>query len=121
MYSLEKIRKYENLHIVFWLIKDTCWMLEIKWLGALMIIPTLAVAVTIVFKTIKSSEVFINLAIFCWISANSYWMCAEFFFDNQFKHLSAIPFAIGFVFVAAYYIKVSLSKSKDSSSHNLQP
>lgn len=57
MNPLEKIRKHENLHIVFWLIKDTCWMLEIKWLGALMIIPTLFVAITIVVKTLKSTDV----------------------------------------------------------------
>lgn len=120
MNPLEKIRKHENLHIVFWLIKDTCWMLEIKWLGALMIIPTLLVAINIVFKTRKLTDVYINLAIFCWISANSYWMCMEFFFNNHYKNLAAIPFALGFIFVALFYIKSALIKSTDSSASNPQ-
>jgi hypothetical protein len=29
----------------------------------------------------------------------------EFFYNNQFKHLAAIPFALGFVFVAIFYLK----------------
>lgn len=116
MIQIEKIRKYENLHIVFWLIKDTCWMLEVKWLGALMIIPTLFVAISIVIKTLKSPDLYINLAIFCWISANSFWMCMEFFFNNHFKNLAAIPFALGFIFVALYYVKSAIAKSTNSSA-----
>lgn len=105
MSTFEKIRKYENLHIVFWLIKDTCWMLEIKWLGALMIIPTLLVALYIVLKTRGSNDVFLNLAILCWISANSFWMCMEFFMNNEYKNYSGIPFALGFVFVGIFYFR----------------
>lgn len=41
----ERLRRQENLHIVFWLIKDSCWMLEIRWLGALMVGPALFMAV----------------------------------------------------------------------------
>ena len=51
MEIFDKIRKYENLHIIFWLIKDTCWMLGLKVLGALMIFPTLGVAIYIIYKT----------------------------------------------------------------------
>jgi hypothetical protein len=43
MALIDKIKKFENLHIVFWLIKDTCWMLEIKWLGTLMVLQTIGV------------------------------------------------------------------------------
>lgn len=99
----DKIRKFENLHIVFWLVKDTCWMLELKWLGALMILPTVALAVYLVIKTLKLREFFINMAIFFWISANSFWMIMEFFNDNQFKYFASIPFGLGFVFVAIFY------------------
>jgi hypothetical protein len=99
-----RIRKYENLHIVFWLVKDSCWMMEFRTLGAIMIIPTFLLAVYLVVKTIGHREVYINSAILCWITANSYWMIVEFFNDDQYKELSAIPFLIGFVFVALYYI-----------------
>jgi len=106
MELIDKIRKYESLHIVFWLIKDTCWMLETRWLGALMIAPTLAVAVYIIVKTWRMPDVYINLAIFFWITANSYWMCVEFFFKSHNKDYAAIPFALGFVFVGIYYFGV---------------
>ncbi len=102
---INKVRKLENLHIVFWLIKDTCWMMELKLLGTLMIIPALFMAVYIIIHTRKTLEVFINAAILCWISANSYWMFVEFFFHNHYKHLSLIPFGLGFVLVAIYFFK----------------
>ncbi len=56
MVAPENIKKYENLHIVFWLIKDSCWMLELRWLGILMIIPTLTIALLIAFVTRKTVE-----------------------------------------------------------------
>ncbi len=105
MELLDKIRKYENLHIVFWLVKDSCWMLELKWLGAIMMVPTLFLAVFLVFKTARSTDVFINLAIFFWIVANSYWMMMEFFNNNHYKNLAAIPFGLGFIMVGIFYIK----------------
>src|SRR5690606_27677314 len=106
MELIDKIRKYENLHIVFWLIKDICWMLETKWLGALMIAPTLAVAVYIIIKTWRMPDVYINLAIFFWIAANSYWMGGEFFFQDQNYNYAAISFSLGFLFVGNYYFGV---------------
>ena len=102
---LEKIRRFENLHIVFWLIKDSCWMLEWKLTGVLMIIPTLFLGVYLTIKTFKDREVFINAAVLCWICANSYWMVVEFYFNDAFKHLSGIPFGLGCVFVAIYYLR----------------
>ena len=100
-----RIRKFENLHIVFWLVKDTCWMMEWRYMGLIMIVPTFLLAVYLALKTIRHREFFINAAIFFWITANSYWMIVEFFFDDRGKHLSAIPFALGFVSVAVYYLK----------------
>ncbi|MBA3664136.1 MAG: hypothetical protein H0W61_08015 [Bacteroidetes bacterium] len=99
----DKIRKYESMHIVFWLIKDTCWMLELRWIGALMIFPTLSLAVYLVYKTLKTHDVYINIAIFFWIAANSFWMMMEFFNENHYKNFAAIPFGLGFAFVALFY------------------
>jgi hypothetical protein len=58
------------------------------------------------------SELAHNLAVAFWISANSYWMIAEFFgFDEikvfngyEGKHLAMIPFLIGVVILAWYYL-----------------
>lgn len=105
MELLDKIRKYESMHIVFWLIKDSCWMLELKTLGAVMIIPTIFIAVYILLKTLKTVDAYINAAILFWISANSFWMLMEFFNDNELRYFASIPFAIGFLFVGLFYWK----------------
>lgn len=108
-----RYRKMENMHIVFWLIKDVSWCMIWKVMGLAMIAPTLAIAIIIAWRTrdIKS-ELAHNLAITFWISANAYWMISEFFhFDTihiwrQFegKHLAIIPFVIGVVILANYYL-----------------
>lgn len=84
-------RKMENMHIPLWLIKDTCWMFQWELLGVAMIIPTLSMAIYIVFVTRKLNDVFLNLAITFWIAANSYWMCAEFFHLKNGKRLQHSP------------------------------
>lgn len=103
----------ENLHIVFWLFKDVAWCLGFKWLGTLMIVPTLIISIVIAYRTRQYvSELCHNLAITVWISANSYWMLSEFFgFDHlaiwgnyTFKHLAIIPFTIGILILAYYYV-----------------
>lgn len=101
----ERLKKQENLHILFWLIKDSCWMLEIKWLGALMVVPALLMAVRICYITRKTEDLLINLAILCWITANSYWMLVEFFAQNAYKNLAGFPFAFGFAFVGLFYYR----------------
>jgi hypothetical protein len=106
-------RKMENLHIVFWLLKDISWCLVWKPLGLAMIFPTLIIAIIIAMRTRNLvSELCHNLAIVFWISANSYWMIAEFFhFDEVIvtgsincKHLAIIPFGIGILTLAFYYL-----------------
>ena len=105
MHISNDIRRSENLHIVFWLIKDTCWMLQLKVLGLTMVAPALFVAVHIMIKSWKENDVFLNAAIVCWITANSYWMIVEFFFEDRGKLLAAIPFGLGFLFVIIFYAK----------------
>lgn len=106
-------RKMENLHIVFWLFKDISWCLVWKPLGILMIIPTLIIAIIITIRNRKlMSETCHNAAIVFWITANSYWMISEFlhfdtgvvYGDITFKHLSIIPFTIGILILAYYYL-----------------
>ena len=108
-----KYRKMENLHIVFCLFKDVAWCLGLKWLGTVMIIPTLIISIVIAYRTRQYvSELCHNLAITVWISANSYWMVSEFFgFDHHiiwgtytFKHLAIIPFTIGILILGYYYL-----------------
>ena len=108
-----RYRRMENLHIVFWLFKDISWCMIWKPLGIAMIFPTMIIAIIISWRTRQyMSELCHNLAITVWIAANSYWMISEFFhFDSNplfgeytFKHLSIIPFVLGILCLAFYYI-----------------
>lgn len=85
-------------------------MLELKTLGAVMIVPTIFIAVYILIKTRKTVDAFINAAILCWISANSYWMLMEFFNDNRLRYFASIPFAFGFLFVGIFYMRQYMAR-----------
>ena len=108
-----KYRKMENLHIVFWIFKDIGWCMGFTLLGITMIVPTLLISIIIAWRTRQIvSELCHNLAITVWISANSFWMCTEFFgvdhlaigYGFTVKHLAMIPFLIGMLILAYYYI-----------------
>ncbi len=107
-----KYRKMENLHIVFWLLKDIGWCLIWQPLGIIMIFPTLLISIVIAYRTRgMMSELCHNLAITLWITANSYWMISEFLhFDAHivfgtvtYKHLALIPFLSGLACLIYYY------------------
>jgi hypothetical protein len=119
MNPFEKIRQYENLHIVFWLIKDTCWMLELKILGAIMVIPTMLLCIWIISKTRHTLDVYINTAILFWICANSYWMLTEFFGDIHYKFYASVPFGLGFLFALIYCAKYYKLKYISSENNEL--
>lgn len=108
-----RYRKMENMHIIFWLLKDVSWCLIWKVLGMVMILPTLIISLIIAWRTRElKSELAHNLAISFWISANSYWMISEFYgFDDvhiwqglEARHLALIPFGAGIAILAFYYI-----------------
>lgn len=114
VYSIPaRYRKMENLHIVFWIIKDISWCMGWKVLGIGMIVPTLFVALFISWRTRHIiSELTHNLAVAFWICANSTWMIMEFiqrdeevFFDLLTgKQLSLVPFGIGSLILIYYYL-----------------
>jgi hypothetical protein len=106
-------RKMENLHILFWLFKDIAWCMGWRPLGVIMIVPTLFISIVIAWRTRQIvSELCHNLAIVVWISANSFWMCTEFFKVDTVeiyngitvKHLAMIPFVTGILILAFYYL-----------------
>jgi hypothetical protein len=126
IYSVpNRFRKMENMHVVFWLMKDISWCMIWKPIGITMIIPTLSIAIWISWKNRQiKSELAHNLAIVFWISANAYWMISEFFgFDEYIvwkeitgKHLALIPFITGALILLYYYAvqrpkELKLSKS----------
>jgi hypothetical protein len=109
MYCIpDRFRRTENLHILFWLVKDVSWAMLWKPIGVFMIIPTISVAILITWQTRKiKSELFHNLAVTFWICANALWMILEFTGnDDHYRKFTAIPFSIGLFFIAAYYLVI---------------
>jgi hypothetical protein len=99
------LRRTENIHIVLWLIKDICWVLNFRIGGMIMIVPTLLVAMYITWKGRNyRSELFHNIAVCLWISANINWMIGEFYYDDTTRPLSIVFFALGLAFIFYYYI-----------------
>ncbi|MBM3415507.1 MAG: hypothetical protein FJY20_03470 [Bacteroidetes bacterium] len=102
----------ENMHIVFWLVKDISWCLIWRELGIAMFVPTLTIAIIIAWRTRSiRAELAHNLAIAFWITANGYWMISEFFAFNEHiiwnwvtgKHMALIPFFTGASILLYYY------------------
>ena len=112
-----RFRRTENLHIVFWLIKDLCWVMLWRPLGLVMIVPTIGAALLITWQTrhIKS-ELLHNLAVVFWIFANAYWMITEFFSDDDsLRYYAVIPFCLGIIVIAYYYLGLFWSLRKPRS------
>lgn len=113
IYSIPlKHRKTENLHIVFWLMKDISWCMLWRALGIFMIVPTLGAAIWITWRARANRTDFAhNLAVVFWISANAWWMITEFFeFDEtplwlgvSGRHFSMIPFLLGALVLLWHY------------------
>ena len=113
IYSIPaNFRRTENLHILLWLLKDISWAMNLRIAGLVMIVPTLTVAILITWQTRHmKSELFHNLAVDFWITANCTWMIGEFFhWDENLWHgyglrqASIIPFALGLGILAYYYL-----------------
>lgn len=111
-YIPARFRRIENLHILFWLIKDLCWAMNFKYMAMFMIIPTMGVAILITWQTrFIVSELVHNLAVILWITANCMWMVGEFFkWDENLigkyglRQFAVIPFALGLLVLLYYYL-----------------
>lgn len=101
---LRSIRDFENFHILLWLIKDTCWLLEFHTAAMISIVPTVGFAVYIAIKSRDDRKEFIHsLAVCLWITANATWMIGEFFYNDAWRPVALVFFLGGLVLVAGYY------------------
>jgi hypothetical protein len=97
-------RWIENLHIFLWLIKDTCWATAWRPGGIFMIIPTISVAIYLLFRSRKNrTDLYHNAAVCMWISANSIWMVGEFF-NKDLRPMAVVFFGLGLAILLIYYI-----------------
>jgi len=96
-------RWLENLHILLWLIKDACWAVVWKPGAIAMIIPTITVAIYLLYKCKRNkTELYHNAAVCMWIFANSTWMLGEFI-NKDLRPVAVVLFGIGLVILGVYY------------------
>lgn len=108
-----RLRKFENLHILLWLVKDLCWLSDFKLFGVIMILPTLITAIWLTYHSrMERVELLHNIAVTLWIIANGNWMIAEFYFDDANKIYSAPIFVIGLLVLALHYIPLLWNRPK---------
>lgn len=117
--SNRNVREFENFHIILWLLKDVCWVSGLTVLGTIMIFPTVTMAIYIVWVTRNSLvDLYHNLAVVCWITANSIWMIGEMYFDGTTlqiyyeysRYLAFSLFVLGIGFVIWYHLKKRIHK-----------
>ena len=102
---LRSVRKFENLHVACWLLKDTCWVLDMKTIGIIMVVPTVFLAFYITYRFRSNlTEFYHNLAVCSWIVANSIWMTGEFFYHDTLRPCAVVFFSIGLFTLLIYYV-----------------
>ena len=107
---MNRVRIYENFHIILWLLKDTCWLLHLKALGTIMVFPTLGMALFIAWKTRNDLSHFTpNLAVTFWISANITWMLGEFY-EYEFRLPTFVLFGLGMLCICFYFYQLIKKK-----------
>lgn len=105
-------------HVFLWLIKDMCWAQGWVLPGVIMIFPTLAVAYILTWIQQHNTPTLVhNISISCWISANSLWMWAEFFGqEEKLKPIASAGFALGITILLLYYASSWVKKKKPASA-----
>lgn len=111
-------RLLENLHLPLWIIKDTCWMMQLKWLGIMMIGPTIGMAIYITYVSRKSPmDLWPNLSVLCWICANATWMAGEFL-GFSFQHPALLLFILGLLAIGNYLLKYKNASGRIIGTEN---
>lgn len=110
-----KLKKLENLHVTFWLLKDTSWCQHWIYFGLLIAVPTLFLSLYLAWQSRKDASDFIhNLAVCLWICANIVWMVGEFFFDDGTRGIAKGFFYAGIALIAVYYTRCLWQKLKSN-------
>jgi hypothetical protein len=76
-------RRYEYIHMFFWLLKDYCWCSQdkIMWLAG--VVPTIYISIDLIIVTWKNKELFVDfihyLSQLIWVCSNITWAFFELF------------------------------------------
>ncbi len=79
-------------------------MSDFKTAGVIMVIPTILVAIWIAWINRRDkSDLAYNLAVCCWICANSVWMVGEFYYNGTTRPIAKVFFLSGLFIIAVHY------------------
>jgi len=96
--------------------------MSFRVLGMCMIVPTLFVALDLAYRSRKNkSDLFHNIAVCLWISANATWMTGEFFFHDTLRPYATVFFVLGLLVVAYYYIVLFPKILREGEAEETQP
>lgn len=116
----QSLRRVENLHIAFWLLKDLGWVQDMHVLGVAMVIPTLSMALWLTWQMRhERSELAHNTAVCCWIVANAIWMMGEFFYHDSTRPQATIFFGLGLAILSFHYLVNFLKRNSHTSTSSL--
>lgn len=91
----------ESIHFPMWILKDLAWMLGFGVLSLTLAIPTIIISALLIKWSTRFFEKMENIAIMCWLTANTLWMSHEQFGVNT-KELAVIMFSFGVIISLSY-------------------
>jgi len=107
MKNKKLITVLDNLHFPLWIFKDMAWMMKFGFLSAILAIPTIIISLILISLT-NGIERRQNMVIFCWLSANTFWMSEEMFRTPTIP-LAIISFTLGIIISLTYIPKLLLN------------
>jgi hypothetical protein len=98
MHDQEKLVLVETVGSVLWFIMDGCWMLNQVLPAKLMVLPTLAVNLSVFRYTRHSfSQFSVAAAMNSWVLMNIFWMISDLDKDVRPMAVARVMFALGMI------------------------
>jgi hypothetical protein len=105
----------DTVNSLTWFLMDASWMLQMKEISLLMIVPTILTGVILCYIEKRKNITFINIAILCWICMNVSWMFADIHAVSTYLLIAKSFFCAGLLFIL---MAVATSeKISDTFSH----
>ncbi len=95
----------DTINSVSWFLLDASWMLEVKEISYLMIIPTIISALILCYIEKRTHILLINLAILAWILMNIAWMFSEMYELPHYFMAAKAFFILGLIFIIGAIVK----------------
>ena len=98
--------KFDSIHLLLWLVKDTLWVMGFKYATLFMILPTVGYTFYLLSKNYQDKNYFIlYLAILCWLLGNSAWILNDFLFENKYNVICYALFLLGIAIILFHILK----------------